>query len=211
MYSQTPQYRLSWDWRNSGGIPKTAVLGVIYYNLQNPYLGLENGRRYWECGGIGSGGIEGADCTRVFFKRAFGIVSTGCVLFHVSLAPYVVNILWLHVPLHTRLSVAFQDSSIPEQHYWAILPYWFYSQPSQSFWIEICSLPNITHVCFTGSFFRTSAPPPPSSLCYIPERYKLVLPILITHEAPPYCSPMLQFQAHFGCIYSLFIETIRWS
>ena len=106
----------SWDWRKSGGIPKTAVLGVIY-NLQNPYLGLENGRQYWECGGIGSGGIEGADCTRVFLKRAFGIVSTGCVLFHVSLAPYVVNILWLHVPLHTRLSVAFQDSSIPEQHY----------------------------------------------------------------------------------------------
>ena len=29
-YSQTPQYRRSWDWRKSGGIPKTAVLGVIY-------------------------------------------------------------------------------------------------------------------------------------------------------------------------------------
>ena len=38
-----------------------AVLGVIY-NLQNPYLGLGNGRRYWEGGGIGRGGIEGDDC-----------------------------------------------------------------------------------------------------------------------------------------------------
>ena len=27
--SQTPQYRRSWDWQKSGGIPKTAVLGVI--------------------------------------------------------------------------------------------------------------------------------------------------------------------------------------
>ena len=38
-----------------------AVLGVIY-NLQNPYLGLGNGRRYWEGSGIGRGGIEGDDC-----------------------------------------------------------------------------------------------------------------------------------------------------
>ena len=52
LYSQTPQYRRSWDWPKSGGIPKTAVLGVIY-NLQHPYLGLENGRRYWEGGGMG--------------------------------------------------------------------------------------------------------------------------------------------------------------
>ena len=51
------------DWRKSSGIPKTAVLGVIY-NIQNPYLGLENGRRYWEGGGIGMGGIEGDDCTK---------------------------------------------------------------------------------------------------------------------------------------------------
>ena len=42
----------------SGGIQKTAVLGIVY-NLQNPYLGLgiEMG------GGIGRGGIEGDDCT----------------------------------------------------------------------------------------------------------------------------------------------------
>ena len=44
-YSQTPQYRRSWDRRKSGGTPKTAVLGVIY-NIQNPHLGLGNGRRY---------------------------------------------------------------------------------------------------------------------------------------------------------------------
>ena len=55
-------YRRSWNWWKSGGIPKTAVLGVILYNIQNPHLGLENGRRYWEGGGIGRGGIEGDDC-----------------------------------------------------------------------------------------------------------------------------------------------------
>ena len=53
MYSQTPQYRRSWNWRKSGGIPKTAVLGVIY-NLQNPYC-IVLGRG----GGIGRGGIGG--------------------------------------------------------------------------------------------------------------------------------------------------------
>ena len=49
----------------SGGIPKTAVYigSHIIYNLQNPYLGLGIGRRYWpEGGGIGRGGIEGDDC-----------------------------------------------------------------------------------------------------------------------------------------------------
>ena len=61
-YSQTPQYRRSWDWQKNGGTTKTAVLGVIY-NIQNPYPGLENGRRYWEGGGIGRGGVEGDDCT----------------------------------------------------------------------------------------------------------------------------------------------------
>ena len=35
---------------------KAAVLGVIY-NIQNPHLELENGRRYWEGGGIGRHGI----------------------------------------------------------------------------------------------------------------------------------------------------------
>ena len=48
------------DWRKSGGIPKTAVLGVIY-NLKNPYLGLENERRYWEGGGIGRATVLGGD------------------------------------------------------------------------------------------------------------------------------------------------------
>ena len=43
-----------------------AVLGVIY-NLQNPYLGLENGRQYWEGGGIGRGGIEGDNCNTVYY------------------------------------------------------------------------------------------------------------------------------------------------
>ena len=40
-----------------------AVLGVIH-NIQNPYLGLEKGRRYWEGGGIGRGGIEGGKCSQ---------------------------------------------------------------------------------------------------------------------------------------------------
>ena len=39
--------------------PPTAVLGVIY-NLQNPYLGLENARWYCKGGGIGGGGGGGA-------------------------------------------------------------------------------------------------------------------------------------------------------
>ena len=65
LYSQTPQYRRSWDWPKSGGIPKTAVLGVIY-NLQHPYLGLENGRRYWEGGGMGGRRYWGG--TTVNFK-----------------------------------------------------------------------------------------------------------------------------------------------
>ena len=48
--------------------PNTAVFGIpllcmLYYNIQNPYLGLENGRRYWEGGNIGRGCIEGDDCT----------------------------------------------------------------------------------------------------------------------------------------------------
>ena len=64
MYSQTPKYRRSWDWQKISGIPKTAVLGVIY-NIRNPYLGLENGRRYWEGGGFGRGDIEGDDCTLI--------------------------------------------------------------------------------------------------------------------------------------------------
>ena len=68
LYSQTPQYRRSWDWRKSGGIPKTAVLGLgsHIYKIQNPYLGLENGRQYWEGSGIGRGGIEGDDCIILF-------------------------------------------------------------------------------------------------------------------------------------------------
>ena len=37
------------------GIRKSAILGVIY-NLQNPYLGLGNGRQYWGGGGIALGG-----------------------------------------------------------------------------------------------------------------------------------------------------------
>ena len=34
----------------------------MIYNIQNPHLGLENGRRYWEGVGIGRGGIKGDDC-----------------------------------------------------------------------------------------------------------------------------------------------------
>ena len=37
---------------------KAAVIGVIY-NMQNSYFGLENGRRYWEGGGIGRGVLRG--------------------------------------------------------------------------------------------------------------------------------------------------------
>ena len=33
------------------------------YNLQNPYLGLGNGRRYWGGGGIGRGGMGGGGAT----------------------------------------------------------------------------------------------------------------------------------------------------
>ena len=35
----------------------------VTYNLEKPYLGHENGRRYWEGGGEGRDGIEGDDCT----------------------------------------------------------------------------------------------------------------------------------------------------
>ena len=38
------------------GIRKSAVFEVIYY-LQNPNLGLGNGRRYWGGGGFGRGSI----------------------------------------------------------------------------------------------------------------------------------------------------------
>ena len=54
IYSRPSQYRRSWDWLNTGtgGIPKTPVLGVtLTYNLENRYLGLENG------GGERRGGI----------------------------------------------------------------------------------------------------------------------------------------------------------
>ena len=87
IYSQTPQYRRSWDRTGkkgpkSGGIPKTAVYigNHIIYNLQNPYLGLGIGRRYWEGGGIGRGGIQGDDCIpqainsfnqELFYKHRF--------------------------------------------------------------------------------------------------------------------------------------------
>ena len=49
-YSRPSQYRRSWDWRKTGIIPKTAVLGVIYYQ-EKTYVGLENERRYLEMGG----------------------------------------------------------------------------------------------------------------------------------------------------------------
>ena len=40
IYSRPSQYRRSWDWLNTGGIPKTPVLGVtLTYNLENRYLG----------------------------------------------------------------------------------------------------------------------------------------------------------------------------
>ena len=55
-----------------GGIPKTAVLRVIY-NLQSPYLGLENGRRYWEGGGLGRGGIALRGTTVAYFEFIFCI------------------------------------------------------------------------------------------------------------------------------------------
>ena len=35
----------------------------VINSLQNPYLGLKTGRRYWEGGGIERGGIEGDDFT----------------------------------------------------------------------------------------------------------------------------------------------------
>ena len=42
-YRQTPQYRRSWDWQKSGGIPKTAVLGVIYITYKTLIWDLEMG------------------------------------------------------------------------------------------------------------------------------------------------------------------------
>ena len=61
IYSRPSQYRRSWDWLNTRGIPKTAVLGVTY-NLENRYLGLENARRYWGVGGERRGGIAVLEC-----------------------------------------------------------------------------------------------------------------------------------------------------
>ena len=56
----SPQYRRSWDWRKSGGMPKTAVLGVIYNYITYKTLiwdlkmrggigraAVLGGRRYW--------------------------------------------------------------------------------------------------------------------------------------------------------------------
>ena len=80
----TPQYRRSWDWRKSGSIPKTAVLGVIYY-LQNPYLGLANGRRYWGEGrsSIGGGGncIKNTSVYRPTDYPRLGLCLLGCSLY----------------------------------------------------------------------------------------------------------------------------------
>ena len=41
------QYRRSRGRRKSGGIRKAAVKGVILYNQEKHYFGLENGRWYW--------------------------------------------------------------------------------------------------------------------------------------------------------------------
>ena len=46
-YSRPSQYRRSRDWRKSGGIRKLVVKGVVNYNQEKPYSGLENQRRYW--------------------------------------------------------------------------------------------------------------------------------------------------------------------
>ena len=56
----------AFDVQSSLPIPLIMILGLAkkrrywdwesYNNLQNPYLGLENGRRYCEGGGIGRGG-----------------------------------------------------------------------------------------------------------------------------------------------------------
>ena len=82
MYSQTPQYRRSWAWRKIGGIPKTAVKGVIYnYNIQNPSIwDLEMG------GGSGKGGIEGDNCNKHSVARSVGTFSE-FVISTVSLHP----------------------------------------------------------------------------------------------------------------------------
>ena len=58
LYSQTPQYRRSWDWQKAAVFRKQRywLIGShIIYNLHNPYLGLGNGLMG---GGIGRGGIE---------------------------------------------------------------------------------------------------------------------------------------------------------
>ena len=53
-YSRTSQYRRSWDWRKTGGIPKRR------YFFEKPYLGHEMG------GGIGSEAVLGGAVLGVY-------------------------------------------------------------------------------------------------------------------------------------------------
>ena len=53
------------EWRKSGGIPKTAVLGVIY----NIYMTLGNGRRYWGEAVLGGAVLRGTIVLLVSCKQ----------------------------------------------------------------------------------------------------------------------------------------------